>query len=163
MKIPVLLLLAACQVLAQAPQGGADSIAVRGDVATPLTLTATDLSGMPRQTVTVEEEDGSKVSYEGVLLRDVLAKAGAPVGNKLRGKALATYIVAKAKDGYQVVFTPGEIDASFGNTTIIIADRRDGKPLFGYQGPFRLTIPGDKAGARSVRMLESIEIVRLAK
>lgn len=148
---------------AQTPEGGPSTVAVKGDVSIPLTLTAADLAAMPRQTVTVEEDDGSKVSYEGVLLRDVLAKAGAPAGNKLRGKALATYIVAKAKDGYQVVFTPGEIDASFGNTTIIIADKRDGKPLFGYQGPFRLTIPGDKAGARSVRMLESIEVVRLAK
>ena len=118
---------------------------------------------MQRETVSVTEEDGSKVVYEGVLLREVLAKAGVPVGNKLRGKALASYIVAKAQDGYQVVFTLGEMDASFGNAQIIVADKRDGKPLFGYQGPLRLTLPGDKAGARSVRLLESIEFVRLAK
>jgi len=32
-----------------------------------------------------------------------------------------------------VVFTLGEIDAQFGNEQIIVADKRDGKSLFGYQ------------------------------
>jgi hypothetical protein len=46
---------------------------------------------------------------------------------------------------------------------VIIADKRDGKPLFEYQGPLRLVCPNDKAGARSVRMLETLEFVRLLK
>ncbi len=69
----------------------------------------------------------------------------------------------RRKDGYQVIFTLGEIDAEFGNESIVVADKRDGKSLFGYQGPFRLVCPNDKAGARSVRMLETLEIVRLQK
>ena len=93
----------------------------------------------------------------------MLARAGAPLGRELRGKALATYVLAKARDGYQVVFGLAEVDASFANEPILIADKRDGKPLFGYQGPFRLVCPNDKAGARSVRMLETLEIVRLRK
>jgi DMSO/TMAO reductase YedYZ molybdopterin-dependent catalytic subunit len=103
------------------------------------------------------------VSYEGVPLRDVLKRAGVGLEKELRGKALSGYIVAKAKDGYQVLFSFGELGAEFGNTSILIADKRDGKPLFGYQGPLRLVCPNDKAGARSVRMLESIEVVRLQK
>jgi hypothetical protein len=39
----------------------------------------------------------------------------------------------------------------------------DGTPLFDYQGPLRIVAPGDKRGARSVRMLERIDIVRLRK
>ena len=62
-----------------------------------------------------------------------------------------------------MVFTLGELDAAFGNEQILVADKRDGKPLFGYQGPFRLVCPNDKAGARSVRMLETLEFVRLAE
>ena len=62
-----------------------------------------------------------------------------------------------------MVFTLGEIDAQFGNQQILVADKRDGKPLFGYQGPFRLVCPHDKAGARSVRMLETLELVKLQK
>ncbi len=106
---------------------------------------------------------GRKIEYEGVPLREILKKAGAPLGNQLRGKALASYVLAKAHDGYQVVFALGELDAAFGNEKILVADKRDGKPLFGYQGPFRLVCPNDKAGARSVRMLETLEVVRLQK
>jgi hypothetical protein len=35
--------------------------------------------------------------------------------------------------------------------------------LFEYQGPLRLVCASDKAGARSIRMLENIEVVRLRK
>jgi hypothetical protein len=150
-------------VYAQAPQqSGPPAIAISGDGTRPLTLKAEDIASMPREKATVPEQDGTQVEYEGVPLRELLKKAGLPFG-KLRGKALTTYILAKAHDGYQVVFTLGEIDAEFGNQQILVADKRDGKALFGYQGPFRLVCPHDKAGARSVRMLESLEIVRLQK
>jgi DMSO/TMAO reductase YedYZ molybdopterin-dependent catalytic subunit len=137
-------------------------IAVSGDVSTPLTLKAEDLAAMPREKAKIPEQDGTEVEYEGVPLREILKKAGAPIG-KLRGKALTTYVVAKAHDGYQVVFTLGELDAEFGNEQVLVADKRDGKALFGYQGPFRLVCPHDKAGARSVRMLEALEVVKFQK
>jgi DMSO/TMAO reductase YedYZ molybdopterin-dependent catalytic subunit len=137
-------------------------IAVSGDVSTPLTLKAEDLAAMPREKAKIPEQDGTVVEYEGVPLREILKKAGAPIG-KLRGKALTTYVVAKAHDGYQVVFTLGELDTEFGDEQVLVADKRDGKALFGYQGPFRLVCPHDKAGARSVRMLEALEIVKIQK
>jgi len=139
------------------------TLAVTGNVSTPLTLKADDLLKMPRESASVQDQDGTVVQYEGVLLREILKRAGAPLGNQLRGKALASYVVAKAHDGYQVVFALGELDAEFGNEKVLVADKRDGKPLFGYQGPFRLVCPNDKAGARSVRMLEALEVVRLLK
>ena len=78
-------------------------------------------------------------------------------------RPLASYVLAKAHDGYQVVFTLAEVAPEFANEAILVADKRDGKALFGYQGPLRLVCPNDKAGARSVRMLESLEIVKLQK
>ena len=126
----------------------------------PLKLTADDLAKMPRQSVTVEEPDGSKATYEGVPLLEVLQRAGAPLGGQLRKQALASYILAKAKDGYQVVFTLAEIDPQFANEVILLADKRNGAPLPQNQGALRLEVGSDKVGARSVRMLESIEFVR---
>lgn len=160
--IRVIAMAVACAGLffAQTPTG--QTLVVSGGLS-PITLTAVDLAKMPRDTVSVPDQDGTNVAYEGVQLREVLARAGAPMGKELRGKALASYIVAKARDGYEVVFTLGEIAPEFGNQPILIADKRDGKALFGYQGPFRLVCPNDKAGARSVRMLESLELVRLLK
>jgi DMSO/TMAO reductase YedYZ molybdopterin-dependent catalytic subunit len=161
MKYLVALGLLAGLLWAQAPP--AAMLAVQGDLASPLSLTADDLAKMPRQTATVPAPDGSKIVYEGVTLLAVLQKAGVPFGKQLRGKVLSTYVLAKAMDGYQVVFTLGELDPDFGNETILLADKRDGKPLPDKQGPFRLVCPNDHEGARSVRMLQTLEVVRLAK
>jgi hypothetical protein len=146
-----------------APNSAVSELTVRGDIPAPLILKADDLARMPRETVSVSDQDGTKVNYEGVALREILKRAGVPLGKDLRGKALASYVLAKAHDGYEVVFSLGEMDDAFGNESIIVADKRDGKALFGYQGPFRLVCPNDKAGARSVRMLETLELVRLQK
>jgi DMSO/TMAO reductase YedYZ molybdopterin-dependent catalytic subunit len=141
---------------------------VSGDIATPLTITAAELASMPRETIELNDpetadHEGGKFKYEGVSLQEVLKKAGVPFGSAIRGKWLAAYVLASAKDGYQVVYSLGELDSSFGNEKVLIVDKRDGKPLFGYQGPLRLVVAGDKAGARDVRMLEKLEIVRLRK
>jgi hypothetical protein len=148
-----------CLVYSQA----STTLTVTGDVPAHLVLKAEDLAKMPRQTVSIAQEDGTKIEYEGVALREIMKRAGAPMDKELRGKALASYILAKAHDDYQVVFTLAEVAPEFANESIIVADKRDGKPLFGYQGPFRLVCPNDKAGARSVRMLETLEFVRLLK
>lgn len=80
-----------------------------------------------------------------------------------RRKALAGYVLAEAKDGYAVVFSLGELDPDLGGARIIVADKLDSKPLFEYQGPLRLVIPADKEGARSVPMLERLEVASLRK
>jgi hypothetical protein len=72
-------------------------------------------------------------------------------------------VLASAQDGYQVVFSLAELDPAFTANDIIVADTIDGKPLFASQGPFRIVAPKDARGARSIRMLERIEVVRLRK
>jgi hypothetical protein len=44
---------------------------------------------------------------------------------------------------------------------IIIADTIDGKPLSASQGPLRIVVPKDTRAARSIRMLQRLEVVRL--
>jgi DMSO/TMAO reductase YedYZ molybdopterin-dependent catalytic subunit len=140
----------------------AQELVVGGDVTQTLTITPAELKSMPRTKVTVSEQ-GRDIEYEGVLVGELLERAGAPVGRDLSGKAVATYVRASAKDGYQVVFSLAELDPGFTANDIIVADTIDGKPLFDYQGPLRIVAPHDKRGARSIRMLEKIEVVRLAK
>lgn len=147
----------------QTPAAGTDAnIAISGDVTHPLTLTAAELKAMPRTTVTIVDQ-GREVKYTGVLVGDVLARAGAPLGRDLSGAAVATYVLASAKDGYQAVFSLAELDPAFTPNDIIIADSVDGQALFDYQGPFRIVAPHDKRGARSIRMLQKLEVVRLKK
>jgi len=145
-----------------AAQDKAPSIQVTGAVKQPLTLSADDLAKMPRASVRTVS-NGMETAYEGVWLHEVLKRAGAPQGSELRGKALAGYVLAEAEDGYQVVFSLAELDPSFVDNQILLADTANGKPLFGAQGRFRLVVPKDKPGTRSIRMLSTIEVVQLRK
>jgi DMSO/TMAO reductase YedYZ molybdopterin-dependent catalytic subunit len=140
----------------------AQSLTIGGDVAKPLALTRDDLRKLPRASVTLSDH-GKDTSYEGVLLYDILKQAGAPLDSQLTGQALASYLLAEARDGYQVVYTLAEVDPAFTSNKIIIADTLDGKPLSETQGPFRLVVPQEKKPARSIRMLEKITVVRLRK
>jgi hypothetical protein len=73
-------------ILAQKGTAGPGSVAVGGDVPRPFLLTLADLKAMPRTIVTLTAE-GKTTSYEGVLLADVLTRAGAPLGRNLSGGA----------------------------------------------------------------------------
>jgi molybdopterin-dependent oxidoreductase-like protein protein len=149
---------------AQSPPVAAaeETLVVAGDVPQALSIKPADLKAMPRTTVTVREV-GQQTSYEGVLVGELLKRAGAPVGRDFSGKAVATYVRASAKDGYQVVFSLGELDPAVTSDDIVVADTSDGKPLSDLQGPFRIVAPHDKRGARSIRMLRRLEVVRLVK
>jgi DMSO/TMAO reductase YedYZ molybdopterin-dependent catalytic subunit len=144
------------------PHPPAAVVEVTGAVATPLRLTASNLAAMPRAAVETRS-DGITVTYEGVWLHEVLKRAGVPTGTELRGKALASYVIAEAQDGYQVVFSLAELDPMFTDNSVLLADTANGKPLSGAQGSFRLVTPKEKRGARAIRMLTRLEFVQLRK
>ena len=127
-----------------------------------MTFSDDDVAKLPQHTIQVKEHDKS-ISYTGVLIYDVLAQAGAPTGDKLRGKALSSYVLATAKDGYTVVYALPEFDPQFTDVQPLIATKADGQPLSATQGPYRIVLPQDKKPARSLRMLQRIEIVQLRK
>jgi hypothetical protein len=106
-------------------------------------LSADDLAKMPRASVRTSSS-GMETVYQGVWLREVLKKAGVPQGSELRGKALAAYVLAEAQDGYQVVFSLGELVPALIDNEILLADTANGNALFGAQGRFRLVVPRDK-------------------
>ena len=143
-------------------QDAPPTVQITGAVKQALTLSADDLAKMPRASVRTAN-NAMETVYEGVWLHEVLKKAGVPQGSALRGKALASYLLAEAQDGYQVVFSLGELDPAFIDNEILLADTANGKPLFGAQGRFRLVVPKDKPGARSVRMLTKVEVVQVRK
>jgi len=138
------------------------TLAVAGDVTSPVSLSSADLKDMPRTKVEVTA-DGRTLPYVGVLVGEILKRAGAPLGDALRGDAVASYVLASATDGYQVVFSLAELDPDFTSNDIIVADTVDGEPLFAGQGPLRIVAPNDSRGARSIRMLERLEVVRLRR
>jgi DMSO/TMAO reductase YedYZ molybdopterin-dependent catalytic subunit len=137
---------------------------VKGDVEKPLSLSGDDLRHMPRTTLRVTNpHEGKGEVYEGVRLEELLKRAGAPQGSKLRGPAMAAYVEADAADGYRVIFSIAELDSDFQDSEIIVADTMDGAALPDKVGPLRLVVPHDRRPARWIRMLQSITVVRVAK
>jgi DMSO/TMAO reductase YedYZ molybdopterin-dependent catalytic subunit len=137
---------------------GESSLEISGPGIAPIKLSAQDLSRMPRLKLDVLPHKGEMQHYEGVRVSDLLAKAGVTLGEKLRGRGLATYVVAKASDGYAVVYSIAELDPAMTDNQVIVADTMNGKPLEPKEGPFKIVVPGDKRPARWIRMLTALQI-----
>lgn len=151
----VLLLLApALRVLAAEP-----ILKITGPDQT-LTFTAEEFAALPHTELKLAEQaDKDARTYAGVPLRELLARAGAPLGDKLRGPALLTSVIVRCKDNYAVLFSLAEFDENFSSRLILLADREEGEILPPSAAPLRLVLPGDKRGARSAKQVTSIEIV----
>jgi DMSO/TMAO reductase YedYZ molybdopterin-dependent catalytic subunit len=148
------------QPSAHTQNGSTPELRISGAVATPLTLTPIDLKGMPRQTLKVINlHDKKEETYEGVAVRELLHRAGVPQDEKLRGAAMAIYVLAEASDDYKVVFSLAELDSSIQDSEVIVADTLNGLPLGEKQGPFKLVVPHDKRAARWVRMVKSLKVL----
>lgn len=151
----VFLTLAALALLAAGPTQAQD-VRLSGPTG-ETTLTAASLDELPRQTLTLTAHGQTHV-YEGPTLASVLERLEVPLGPRLRGEALKTYVVVRAADGYVVVFSLAEIDPAMSPTAVILADEADGAPLSAEEGPLRLVVEGDARPARSVRQVTAIEL-----
>jgi hypothetical protein len=56
-------------------------------------------------------------------------------------------------------FSLAELDPGFGTTEALLAYQREGQPLAGLVGPFRLVVPTDKRGARWLRGLVKVRVL----
>jgi DMSO/TMAO reductase YedYZ molybdopterin-dependent catalytic subunit len=147
---------------AQAASGSA--LVVNGDVPTPLSFSLDDLRHMPRETVTaMNAHTGKEETYQGVPLAELWKRAGLPQGEKLRGGAMTTYVIAEGADSYRALFSAAELDSSFRDSDVIVADTLDGASIGAGQGPLKLVAPHDKRPARWVRMLRSLTIAKAPK
>lgn len=136
-------------LVSRAQQPAVSSIKVSGEVTKPLTLSVEDLSKMKRSTTVLNDRDGKAHSYQGVAVQDILEQAGVTMGKQLRGEQLSKYLLVKCADGYEVLFSLAELDSSFTDRVVILADKLENGPLPDGKGPFRLVVPGEKKPARS--------------
>lgn len=135
-------------------------LSISGEVERPLKLTAADLAKLSRRSVRAKDHDGQESTFEGVELGEVLKLAGVKFGEQMRGKSLALFLVADAADNYRAVFALPELDHAFTDRVILLADKRDGKPLAATEGPLRIVVPDEKRQARWVRQVISLTIQR---
>jgi DMSO/TMAO reductase YedYZ molybdopterin-dependent catalytic subunit len=132
-----LLLQVAPNVCAQAARATVAELRIGGEVSTPLVLSSmADLKKMSRKTLSaVNPHDNKTETYEGVLLEELLKRAGVAQGEQLRGALMATYVIAEAEDGYRVVFSLEELDSGILDSNVIVADTMNGESLAPKTGP----------------------------
>jgi DMSO/TMAO reductase YedYZ molybdopterin-dependent catalytic subunit len=131
---------------------------VGGAVPHPLMLGGDEMARLPHESVTTSAHDQSG-RYEGVLLIELLKRAGVPTGEAIRGPQLAKYVLVTGADGYRVVFSLAELDAALTGRTVLLADKRDGAALPDHALPYQLVVPGDTRPTRWVRQVISVEIL----
>lgn len=136
-----------------------ETLAVSGEVATPMQLKKSDLDTYKPVTYTARDRDGKEHIFKGVALIEILEKAGATTGSKLRGENLAKLILVRAADGYEVVYALPEVDPEFTDNVVIVATEKDGQPLPAGEGPFRMIAPQDKKQARWAREVREIKVL----
>jgi hypothetical protein len=115
------------------------------------------LAALPQKTITVHNEHTkADETYSGVALIDLLTPLG--VHDKPRGKDFRLYLLAAGSDGYEVVYSIGEITPDVSNATVIVADMENGKVL-ADDGPLKLIATEEKRPARWVRNLVAIRVM----
>src|SRR5262245_32411834 len=136
-------------------------LAIGGDVENAYVLSAAEFAKLPHLSVEATGHDGKPSRFEGVLVADLLRKAGVKFGGEMRGPRVALALVVGATDGYRAVFGIAELDSAFSDHTIMVSDRRDGAPTGAADGPLRVVATGDKRFARWVRQVNSLTVRKL--
>lgn len=127
----------------------------------PISVTAADLAKLPAVDLSLsfKTEQGVRTgSFSGPLLWNVLTQTGAVDPAKHRD-AVRQAVLVTGQDGYVAVLALAEIAPEFEGKQVILALSADNKPLGGH---WRLVVPADQRGGRSVRDVVRIEIVSLA-
>ena len=145
------------------------TVVVHGIGGTSATISMADLAKLPQQTVKTTDH-GIPVTFQGVLLADVLSKVAVPTGEVqiVAGtygvwcySTAASYgVLVQAKERNRAVFAWAELEPRFTDRAVYLVTMGDGKPLRDEDGPFQLVAPGEKSAARWVRQVSALWIRR---
>lgn len=179
--------LLAALLLAAAPDAGVPlSLRVEGDLIKTASLSVKDLAELGA--VTVDWTDGhaahsknaecaapaqksdagcghkvTGVRLDRVLLR--LAFSEGPTGPqanpKQKHQGLRSVVIASAADGFEAVFSVGELLETLGATNALLVWEMDGQPLPPGLGPFRILVLTDKSASRSIHQVTGLRVVDL--
>ena len=143
-----------------------DTVFVKGLLDAPLALTTGNLAGITIQTkaahnVTCESGEVKKSipGFKGILLKDILKKAGVQMDSKKeQGKY---FVVVTATDGYQVIFAYDELMYGPAATGAFLLWEESGKAIT-EDGPFIVLCTSDTAsGPRHVKWVRDIEVRKI--
>ena len=146
-------------------QGGGTTtqLSLSGAVRTPGVFTLSSLESLPATTETVTYLAGGTpvtATFTGVSIWTLLTDAGIVTDPAIKNDILNYYVLATGSDGYEAIFSLGELDPMFGGTGApdLIAYLQDRMPL-GADGFARVVVPGDDFGGRYVSNLVSLQVI----
>jgi DMSO/TMAO reductase YedYZ molybdopterin-dependent catalytic subunit len=130
---------------------------VSGGVTTPMSFNLAALEALPSETQVVGGH-----TYVGVSFWDLLnSVVGISVDPSVKNDVLGKYVVATGSDGYQSLFSMGELDSAFGDQPDIVAYEEDGAPI-SDDGFARIVVPNDVKAGRWVSNLVNLEVFSAA-
>ena len=141
------------------------TLEVVGQVHNPLCLSVADLQAMPgydwvrltSNTCEGNAQKAQKKGYRGVLLREIVLKAGLRSDDPKGWKR--AYVVARASDGYVALFSWNElVNTDVGDAVLVVYQQHaHGQTAAGEH--LSLVSGSDRhSGARQVKWLRSIEL-----
>lgn len=140
------------------------SFDVTGAVSAPASYSLATLQARPALTQTVTFLSGPTPqthTYTGASLWGILDNAGIVTTPNVKNDIANRYVLATGSDGYQTVFSLGELNPSLGNRGNIVAYAETingvSNPLTG-DGFARVTAPGDVKGGRYVSNLVNLDV-----
>jgi|WetSurMetagenome_2_1015567.scaffolds.fasta_scaffold26592_1 hypothetical protein len=169
-KISLLtLLLAVACLCSEICSAAITELSVSGEVKTPLKISLESLKGMEPFHINkvilvkpkkpgVADEMISMSNYKGVLLRDILEKAGMKYVRKYEP---GVYFRVKGSGNREVVFSFGEIFYSSIGRSVLIAYEKDGKPINNTDGLGELIISTDVRAGRNMSGVKEILVERI--
>jgi len=119
-------------------------------------LTAAHLAKLPKVTVSISfgtDHGQFHGTFAGPLLWTTLVDSKT-VDPKSPRQHVNEIVLITGADGYTATLALDEISPEFENKSVILAEQMNGKLL--GQNHFRLVVPGDQRGGRSVRDVVSI-------
>lgn len=128
---------------------------VTGEVRRNLSLSVEDLRSLAQRRGPVVAG-----GYGGIRLTDLLEEAD--IKRDERHALRRTYVVAMASDGYQAVFSWGELFNTPIGRDVLIAFERGGSPLQDGEGKIALvSLADERIGPRHVKWLSRIDVRRV--
>jgi len=128
---------------------------VSGEVQKPLELSVDALREIAKR-----RGAAAAGGYGGLRLSDLLEEAD--IRRDAPRALRRTYVVAVATDGYQAVFSWGELFNTVIGPKILVAIERDGELLRDGEGRFALvSLADERPGPRHVKWLSRIEVRRV--
>lgn len=122
------------------------------------TFTPDDLDAMPQTTVKVHNaHTKADESYTGVLLSELISKAGFAVNSATQSEMLHSYVQAEGTDHYWVLYSLTETEPTESTGKVIVAMSVDGHGL-GADGQLKLVSTEDTKPERWVRNLATITV-----